>query len=163
MTAPLRTRFLSIGVLALVFASGALVGIAVDRRVVDETQVATRDGDDVSEQDDDGGDRRMLYEQVDGLRPEQAARIDSVLDHHRQSTRALSREFREAFQSVRDLEKEVRSAYDPRWWAIVDSTRTAIRSIFDPAQAAQYDSLVADYDRRRRDDERSDSAGSSGR
>lgn len=159
MTAALRTRLLSIGVLALVFASGVVVGVAVDRRVVDEAQAASRVGEDVSEREGDGGDRRMLYEQVEGLRPEQAARIDSVLNHHRQSTRALNREFREDFQSVREMEKEVRSAYDPRWWAIVDSTRTAIRSIFDPAQAAQYDSLVAEFDRRRRDDERSDSSG----
>jgi hypothetical protein len=160
MAAALRTRLLSLAVLALVFVSGVVVGVAVDRRLDGEPAVAARDDDDDDDdrRDRDGDDRRMLYERVEGLRDGQETRIDSVLTHHREAMRGLNRELRDDYQAMRDLQKQYRDAYYPRYWAIVDSTRAAIRSIFDPAQATQYDSLVAEFDRRRRD-ERSDSSG----
>lgn len=161
MAVGLRTRILSVAVLALVFVSGAVVGVAVDRRRSAESSasgeaVAEAEG---AEPDEDERRGRMLYEQVDGLRPEQETRIDSVLRHHRSARRALDEDFKDDWQALRDHRERVGDAYFPRYWAIVDSTRAAIRAIFDTSQALQYDSLTAEYDRRRRDEERSDDSG----
>lgn len=157
MASGLSTKLVTAVVLALVFASGLVVGMAVDRRAdtvpdVDAQPTAERDEGDA--RDEDGEGRVPMYERV-GLRADQEARIDSIVSHHRSSMRALEEEFESEYQAMRDLQKQFRDAYNPRYWAIVDSTRQAIKAVLDAEQAARYDSLVAEYDRRRRS-ERSD-------
>jgi hypothetical protein len=154
-----RTRLLSMAVLALVFVSGLLVGVAVDRRATAGTVATeTREGgSDERDEVDDEGRRVPMYERV-GLKPGQEERIDSIIRHHRAALRALETEFEDDYQAMRDLQKQFRDAYNPRYWAIIDSTRAAIKAVFDAEQAARYDSLVDEYDRRRRT-ERSDTTG----
>jgi hypothetical protein len=156
----MRTKLLSLGVLALVFASGLVVGLAVDRRAnAAEPEVAEQPegagGEEASSGDEGEGRRVPMYEQV-GLRPGQDELMDSIVAHHRESMRALEREFEGEYQAMRDLQKQFRDAYNPRYWAIVESTRAAIRTVFDEDQAQRYDSLLADFDRKRRS-ERHDS------
>lgn len=160
MAAPARAKLLTAMVLVLVFASGALVGMAFARGMSNdgEDEVADARSDDRDrDRDEDADDRpRRIYERV-GLRTGQEERIDSILDHHRAALRALEAEFRDDYEQMRQLQKQYRDAYSPRYWAIVDSTRAAIKAVFDPDQAARYDSLLAEYDRRRRG-ERSDTS-----
>lgn len=159
MAAGFRTKLLSVGVLALVFASGLVVGLAVDRRATAaEPEMAEQGeggGERASSEGEGEGRRVPMYERV-GLQPGQEALIDSIVAHHRESMRALEAEFEDDYQAMRDLQKEFRDAYNPRYWAIVESTRAAIRTVFDEDQAQRYDSLLADFDRKRRS-ERHDS------
>lgn len=157
-----RTRFLSMAVLALVFASGLVVGVALDRRALaSAAAVEAADEGSESEAGDEARDeeeRRVpMYERV-GLRADQEVRIDSIVGHHRSAMRALEDEFEDEYEAMRQLQREYREAYNPRYWAIVDSTRAAIRSVLDADQAQRYDSLLDAWDRRRRS-ERSDSSG----
>lgn len=126
-----KTRLLTALVLAVVFASGAVVGLAVDRNLVaDPVEEVPPD----TEEEQSERRRVPMYEQV-GPNEAQMERIDSIVKEHRQSMRALHREFNEA--------------YNPRYQALIQETREAIKSVLDPEQAMAYDSLLAEYDRRR--------------
>lgn len=146
-----RARLLSIVVLAVVFASGIVVGFAWDRRLdaaeaaaEGERIAAATDSTDAQAGDrggDEGGERRSRYmwERVD---PTDAQRvlIDSIVQAYRADSRAFHRESREA--------------YDEGMRALVLQTREAIKSVLDPDQAARYDSLAtARDDRNRREDD----------
>ena len=153
MEASQRTRLLSILLLALVFGTGVVVGVALNRTVEASppaAEIATADeaDPDGAERDDDEDDeddgrrerRRPMYERVGELSESQTRRIDSIVQHHRESMRTLQEEFE--------------AAYDPRYWAIIDSTRSAIMSVMTPAQAERYDSLLTAWDERRKERER---------
>jgi len=126
----LRTRLVTTLVLAVVFCAGLLVGMAADRSVVANPAVAETPADSNA-----APPRRVpMYEQV-GLDGDQKVLIDSIVAEYRASMRALHAEFR--------------AAYNPRYQALVDSTRGSIKNVLDTEQAAAYDSLVADFERRR--------------
>ena len=135
-----RTRLISFALLIVVFASGAVVGAAMKSTIGASEpigEVAVRDGSESDQDDDDDGRRRTPMWELVGPSDQQRAAIDSVLGHHRSSMNILQSQFR--------------SAYNPRYWAIVDSTRASIRAVLQPAQAVQYDSLIGAYDDRKRD------------
>lgn len=151
MDTPRRTRLLSIVVLAVVFASGIVVGFAWDRRL--DAAEAAAEGQRIAaaadstesgageQRGEEGAERRSRYmwERVD---PTDAQRvlIDSIVQAYRADSRAFHRESREA--------------YDEGMRALVLQTREAIKSVLDPDQAARYDSLAtARDDRNRRDDD----------
>ena len=124
-----RTRLVTALVLAVVFASGALLGLAVDR------SLAADPAEKVEEADE--GERRHrvpMYEQV-GPSESQRVSIDSIVGEHRARMKSLHAEFR--------------SAYNPRYEALLEETREAIKGVFTPEQALAYDSLLAERDRRR--------------
>lgn len=126
-----RARLLTAVVLVLVFVSGLAVGVALDREEV-PPPVTTAGAE---RQPDEGRRERVpMYMQV-GPNEEQKARIDSIVKVHRESLKAL--------------EKELRDAYRPRYRALVEQTREAIKGVLNPDQVMVYDSLLADYDRRR--------------
>jgi hypothetical protein len=153
-----RTKLLTLMLLALVFASGLVVGLALDRSAAEAvTADAATESQDEDRDSDEGSRRVPMYQQV-GLREGQEERIDSIVRHHRSSMRALEAEFEVEYESMRELQKQFRDAYNPRYWAIIDSTRTEIKAVLDTEQAARYDSLLAEFDRRRRS-ERSDTTG----
>lgn len=140
-----RTRLGAVTVLVVVFGSGFALGLALDRRLGAEPADAVADSAAVGSSDRRDGERRPpMYRRVGELTEVQEARIDSIVRQHRGAMKELQREFR--------------SAYDPRYWAIVERTREDIRSVMTPEQAVRYDSLVARYDERRRNDE-DDTAG----
>jgi hypothetical protein len=124
-----RTRLTTALVLAVVFASGALLGLAVDRSLDAEPAEGTQAAED--------GERRRrvpIYEQVDPSES-QSISIDSIVQDHRARMNSLHAEFR--------------SAYNPRYQALLEETREAIKGVFTPGQAMAYDSLLAEWDRRR--------------
>jgi hypothetical protein len=128
-SSPARTRFLTALLLAVVFGSGFTLGMAFDRTAVatpaDDAEVVERTEDE---------DRPPMYERV-GPTPEQSVRIDSIVVDFRARMEALQEQFR--------------AEYDPRYDALVDSARESIKDVFSAEQAAQYDSLIVDYERRK--------------
>ena len=128
-----RANLLTSVVLAVVFASGALVGLAVDQRLGATPPEATADSDG---EEGSEGRRTPMYEQV-GLTDAQRVRVDSIVVHHRSAMRRLQEEFN--------------SAYDPRYREIIDSTRAAILAVMDSDQQARYQSLIDDFDARRQE------------
>lgn len=125
-------RLITALLLAVVFGSGLVVGFAIDKNLVAGPAEAT-----AAEASDSTERRRVpMYEQV-GPNETQKASIDSIVREHREGMKTLHREFREA--------------YDPRYRALLEETRLAIRGVFDPEQATAYDSLLAEYERRRRE------------
>jgi Spy/CpxP family protein refolding chaperone len=129
----LRTRVVTGLVLAVVFGAGLVLGLAVDRSLMAEPQAEVADaraGNDSTAQ----SRRRPLYEQVEPTE-EQKVRIDSIVDQYRSAMKSLHAEFR--------------AAYNPRYEALVSGTRAAIRGVLTAEQAKTYDSLIADYERRR--------------
>lgn len=130
MEKTLRTRLTTALVLAAVFAAGLFMGVAVDRSVAATPVVA-----DVPADSNAAPARRVpMYEQV-GPDEAQKVLIDSIVGEYRASMKTLHAEFR--------------AAYNPRYQALVDSTRASIKGVLTPEQAQAYDSLVADYERRR--------------
>ncbi len=129
-----RTRLATAGILLLVFVSGLLVGLALERTLFAETVTA-------DERDPDRRDRRrgLIVERVD-LEPPQRESVDSII-----------RDFRDRYRSIQG---EMRERYEPRTRALVDSTRSAIMEVLTPEQAARYDSLLAEADREREARER---------
>jgi Spy/CpxP family protein refolding chaperone len=124
-----RTRVVAALVLAVVFASGALLGLAVDRSLESESAERVEEADE--------GERRRrvpMYEQV-GPSESQMISIDSIVEEHRARMSSLHAEFR--------------SAYNPRYQALLEETREAIKGVFTPEQAMAYDSLLKARDRRR--------------
>lgn len=143
-----RTRLLSAAVLALVLAAGVLLGLAIDVGRGDGSRPGA--GREEEARGAAAGQRREhrqpMYRQVGELTDSQEVRIEAVIGAQRDSMRVLQREFRDA--------------YNTRYWTIIGNTRDAIRDVLTPPQAEKYDSLLADYDRRRserRKDEGSDS------
>ena len=126
MAGALRTRVLTGLLLAVVFGTGFVLGLAFDHAAEAvppaEEEAAAREED-----------RPPMYEQVD---PSAAQKIliDSIVQVHREKMKALRREFRDAYQ--------------PRYRALIDSTRAAIMGVLTPEQAMRYDSILADFDRR---------------
>lgn len=144
-----RTRFTSVVVLAVVFVSGLVVGMAVDRRpdpsgsVSDSGTVASsetegrRAGEDGDPRDERSRrERSYLFEQV-GLDDDQRQRIDSIVGHYRDEVSRAGREMR------RD--------WDRRYRDMVMATRASIKAVMNAEQAARYDSLLEASDQRRRE------------
>lgn len=127
-----RTRLITALLLAVVFGTGLVVGLAVDSNLV-----AGPVAEPAAEEVESSERRRVpVYEQV-GPNETQMTSIDSIVREYRSGMKLLHREFREA--------------YDPRYRALIEETREAIKSVFDPEQAMAYDSLLAEFDQRRRE------------
>lgn len=127
-----KMQLVSVVILVVVLVAGFLVGVAWDRSVrsdsVDTTAPTTQTEGDRRER----SGRRLIVEQV-GLSAEQKARVDSLVAYHRDRMEALQREVA------------------PRYRAIIEATRESIKDVLTPDQRAQYDSLLAEHDRRRRE------------
>ncbi|MHB1193286.1 MAG: hypothetical protein ACYC6F_09585 [Longimicrobiales bacterium] len=124
----LRTRLITVVVLALVFGAGILLGFAADRSLV-----ATPAGEEARTEDEEEPTqrRRATYEQVDPTEAQKMV-IDSIVKEYRTAMRALHAEFN--------------AAYDPRYQALLRETRSAIKGVLTPQQAHAYDSLIAERD-----------------
>ena len=125
-----RTRLATAVVLAVVFAAGVLVGYAADSNLGAEAAEV------VSEVENDGSRaerRRFTYEQVSPT-AEQQILIDSIVREHRSRTNAL--------------DKENRVALRRGFREILLETREAIKGVFTPEQAAEYQTLLDERDAR---------------
>ena len=124
-----RTRLVTALVLAAVFGTGVLLGLAADSNVhaiAAEPPVSVTD----SGPGDDAPLRLPMYQQVEP-NESQLALIDSIVKEHRSRTNALDEQFRVDFRSI------------------VLETRASIKGVFRPEQAAEYQRLLDEYDARR--------------
>lgn len=158
-----RTRLASAGVLAVVFASGALVGMAVSRSSAAELDLAPQDTVAAPE---DGGrpqgtgrggrgprppQRRFIYEQV-GLSDERLQEADSLFRVHRVAVEEIERRFRRDADSILDASgrrQQFRQDFDEA----LQTLRRGIRSLMTAEQLVRYDSLLAVDDERRQAEE----------
>ena len=142
-----RTRLLSFAILGVVLVSGVLLGLALDvgldEEVPQEPADASEQARDGSREDDDRRDRRTpIYRQVGALTADQEVRIEAIIEVQRDSLRELRRDF-----------DDFRDRYNSRYLEIVEGTRGAIKGVLTADQVLKYDSLVAEYRSRRRDDD----------
>jgi Spy/CpxP family protein refolding chaperone len=140
MSRQTRTRLLTAGVLLSVFGAGVLLGFAADTTLTPppaSASVAAPEGEAVSGEPEEPR-RTPMYEQV-GPDSAQSVQIAALVQEHRARMDALNREFQEN--------------YDPRYRAIVEETREAIKRVFTPEQAARYQEIVEERDRRRAEEE----------
>ena len=141
-----RTRLLTVVVLAVVFGAGIVLGLGVDSLREVPRSVATLESDQTTpESGERQGERERrppMYEQVGALSAQQHGQIDSIVGAHRFEIRGVYRGFRDNHDALHD-------DYELEFRAILMRTREGIKGVMAPAQAAVYDSLLADYDRRR--------------
>ena len=129
-----RTRLVTAVMLAVVLASGVLLGFALDRILGAEPLEAAAENTDGERRDRGRRQRTRMYEQV-GPSTDQMVFIDSIVKDHRARMDGLHEEFR--------------SAYNPRYQALIQETREAIKEVFSEEQADEYQALLDDFDRRR--------------
>jgi hypothetical protein len=136
-----RTRLMTALVLGLVFLAGVAMGMLVDRPFDQavaveappagaEPETPEAESSDASDTSEEDGARKSMIHEV-GLSPDQQVRADSILDVYR------------------GLLQDFRDEYNPRYWAIVDGARAALREILTDDQVAVYDALVTERDRAR--------------
>ena len=126
-----KTRLLSATVVGVVFAAGVLIGFAADSTLDAETGDATQQA--TQEERGERERRTPTYAQLDPT-PAQQALIDSIVAVHRERTNAL--------------DKATRRAYREGFRAILLETREAIKGVFSPEQAAEYQRLLDERDAR---------------
>jgi hypothetical protein len=137
----------------LVLSAGFLLGAAWDRRLEAEAVPVAADSAAAVPQGPRDGGRIPIYTRVSPpLTAEQLAVAEEIVGHRRDAARALMDEpgIDSLYDTMKDAEKAFKGAYDPRFRALIDTSRSAIREIMTPEQAAQYDSLLAENDRSRR-------------
>ena len=147
-----RTRLATVAILGLVLVAGFLLGMLWDRRLAaDPAPVAVVQ----QEQRDDGdrGRRMSFYKVQPPLSEAQLAQAEAITARRRQAARDLFEEpsIDSLYDDMKRAEDEFEAVYDPRLRALVDSSRAAIKQLMTPEQATNYDSILAEGDRRRRD------------
>ena len=149
----IRTRLASAAILGLVLVAGFLVGMLWDRRLAAAPSPAVAAP---GTKEDDRGDRRRrmsFYKVSPPLSEAQLAQAEAIIARGRHAARDLLEEplIDSLYRAMKVAENEFESAYDPRFSALVDSSRLAIKQLMTPEQATNYDSILAEGDRRRRD------------
>ncbi len=142
-----RTRIVTAVVLVVVFASGVLLGLAADRNLSTERHgrrgsrspalAQTREG----EGPEGERRRRYIYEQVEPTAEQQVV-IDSMMKVYIGNRESLQEKLRTDY-------RELRSSYDPRYQLLGEGIRSSIKDIFSEEQAAEYQTLLDDFDRQR--------------
>lgn len=154
-----RVRIATMAILALVLGAGFLLGAVWDRKIdTAPAEVAASTSAAPLSPGEPG--RRPIYVQVSPpLTPDQLAQAEAIVARRREAVKALLAEPRvdSLYQEMKAAEKQFKNVYDPRFRSLIDTSRAAIRQIMTPEQARQYDSLLAENDRRRRQQEGGDS------
>lgn len=124
-----RMRLVGVGLLAVAFIVGALSGAAVDRVLsADEPERVERDRD----HNGNDGRGRYIIDRVD-MAEDQRTAIDQILEQRTERMRAVWREV------------------EPRLDAITDSARSEIMQVLTPEQRAEYERMLAERRKGRRD------------
>ncbi|TVR50316.1 MAG: hypothetical protein EA421_17395 [Gemmatimonadales bacterium] len=148
MSESTRLRISATAILVLVFGSGILVGLALDRAVTPAsgapsdmtlTTVVLDASEDGAEAEAEASRGYVIHEVT--LAPDQRTQVDSILDSYRQQV------------------AEAAEAHRLQYSALAAATRDAFRDILDEAQQAQYDSLL---DVRRAERDRAQDGGQNG-
>jgi len=148
-----RTRLATLAILGLVLLAGFLLGVLWDRRLTAApVPVVTAQESEAGREA--GRRRRMSFYQVEPpLSEVQLAQAEAIIARRRQAARDLFEEpaIDSLYRAMKVAEDQFEAAYDPRFSALVDSSRVAIKQLMTPEQATNYDSILAEGDRRRRD------------
>jgi hypothetical protein len=147
-----RTRLASGAILGLVLVTGFLLGMLWDRRLTAAPAAETA-AQEPAPADQDGRRRMSFYRVQPPLSEEQLAQAEAITARRRQAARDLFEEplIDSLYDAMKRAEDEFEDVYDPRFGALVDSSRAAIKQLMTPEQATNYDSILAEGDRRRRD------------
>lgn len=128
------------GVLLVTLVAGFLLGLVWSRTSAAHAEPTAPAAVAAEEADEDrGGETRrrgLIVERV-GLSAEQQVRVDSIVGRSRTMMRQLRADYRTGYGEL------------------IESTRSSIKDVLTPEQAAEYDALLSDFDRRRElEDER---------
>ncbi len=147
-----RTRLATLAILGLVMLAGFLVGMLWDRRLA-AAPVPVAAAPDDGDGDRDRRRRMSFYQVEPPLSEAQLAQAEAIIARRRQAARDLFEEpaIDSLYDAMKAAENRFEAAYDPRFRALVDSSRVAIKQLMTPEQATNYDSILAEGDRRRRD------------
>lgn len=130
-----RTRLITLLLLAVVFGSGVMLGLAADSSLGAEQPSGTEAvAPEVEVPVAPETERRYIYHEV-GPNEVQLARIDSVVAEHRARRDAL--------------DEETKARYDEARRRIVLDTREGIKAVLTPEQAAEYQRLLEEWEARR--------------
>jgi len=130
-----RTRLVTALVLAAVFGAGVLLGLAADSNLGATPPELTVDAPETETETTERPQRRRIYDQVEPTE-EQRHLIDSIIGEHRARTNAL--------------DHEMRAEYRGGFRVILLETREAIKGVFTPEQATEYQRLLYESDARAR-------------
>lgn len=121
--------------LFFVFAAGAAAGVAADRLQLLPGAARAEETPSRSDRTRDRERRQTIIERFAddlGLTAEQRRHIDEILEDFRGDVKTMREEF------------------DPRWRALLDTTRTRIEAVLTPEQVTRYRALLEErYERRR--------------
>ena len=132
-----NTRAAAGGVLLVTLVAGFLLGLVWSRASSAQTEPGAPTAPTAvaeEEADDDRGRetrrRGLIVERV-GLSAEQQVQVDSIVGRSRTMMRRLRADYRTGYEEL------------------IESTRSSIKDVLTPEQAAEYDALLRDFDRRR--------------
>ncbi len=129
MSESTRLRISATVILVVVFGSGILVGLALDRAVTPASGAPSNLTTVVLDASEEGAEaeaeasRGYVIDEVT-LAPDQRTQVDSILESYRQQV------------------AEAAEAHRLHYSALAAATREAFRGILTEAQQAQYDSLL---------------------
>ena len=147
-----RVRVATVAILALVLSAGFLLGVVWDQRLDAQPGSATEGNSVPTRTRTRGGRRAAMYVRVTpALSAEQLAAAEVIVARRREAAQALMKEARvdSLYVAMKSAEQVFKDVYNPRFTALMEGSRDAIRLVMTPAQVAHYDSLLADSDRRR--------------
>ena len=147
-----RVRVATVAILALVLSAGFLLGAVWDQRLDAEPGSATGGSAVPTRTRARGGRRTAMYVRVTPtLSAEQLAAAEVIVARQREAAQALMKEARvdSLYVAMKSAERAFKEVYNPRFAALMEGSRDAIKLVMTPAQVAHYDSLLADNDRRR--------------
>lgn len=149
-----RARLVTGAILGLVLAAGFLLGMAWDRRLATSPAVEAATDPAQAGTEDRRRRRRGLFHRVEpALDADQLAEAEAITALRREAARSLFSEplIDSLYNAMKAAEDDFEEMYDPPFRALIDSSRAAIRQLMTPEQATNYDSVLAENDRRRRD------------
>jgi hypothetical protein len=130
-----RTRLVTLLLLAVVFGSGVMLGLAADSSLTaEQPSNSGAAGALGSAPEAPQPERRYIYQEV-GPNEMQLARIDSVVAEHRAQRDAL--------------DEETKARYDEARRRILLDTREGIKAVLSPEQVAEYERLLREWESRR--------------
>ena len=147
-----RVRVATVAILALVLSAGFLLGAVWGQRLDAQPGSATEGSVVPTRTRARGGRRRAIYVRVTPtLSAEQLAAAEVIVARRREAAQALMTEARvdSLYVVMKAAERAFKDVYNPRFTALMEGSRDAIKLVMTTAQVAYYDSLLADNDRRR--------------
>ena len=145
-----RVRVATVAILVLVLSAGFLLGAVWDQRLDAQPGTATEGSSAPTRTR--GGRRPAVYVRVaPALSADQLSAAEVIVARRKEAAQALMKEARvdSLYLAMKSAERVFKDVYNPRFRALMEGSRDAIKLVMTPEQVAHYDSLLADSDRRR--------------